>query len=710
MNNMNQSSSTESSYYAPPPAMVKGLYLPTEKLAKQLKQKKLLPQMPTPPQPLDADTFHPVHLKRKSRKPKPTQEKKKEHSSVWGVALLIGGGALVALIATLTFNKEAREKVAEVVPFLKTKTEGLGEKPKIDPQQPHIDPDKSKKKPKPSNQEEPPHSNSGDPNINQLPNNSQHSNVAPEPVLTDPPQDNAGGNGTENANEIGEGGSNNGRQPFTDDSFSAWEDLTDQRGMTGNDGSSGNLLSSDDPLSEFVDSALAKDRRVNREASSHGSSFNTAWREQEEGEYRRPLDIREGLPADTVVADAGGELLAPDVLPIQLTTLSSPKLIMPAQEIKHSIDREAGDEAWRYLNSDLDPDVSRTDQMGWILPEATEYMYRFKRDEKKLWSTEELFRFQAKLLNAVNNPDRLRPGLKEELMNNQNRQAYFNWQIQHMSEMIIKRLERDQYRDQGTARGLNSEENHLALFYAYYNHFHLLAAMKTYTAPLFQFFDGAVKIGSIQEAPRPAKIQEFMRDTLTDAKEQLGKLKDTPYDFNADDSDFFKKFLTGYLYPADADSAAKWGAGLPDSSGINFLLQPPHFPSEQAYLSLEKARDSIRVFKELGFEAKQDCYNYLEHAETYYGKQIQDDVHQHRYYGYAGLAETYALKAQVFKLENRDQTTINSMIEEAKKMLEIAKNKSSAAGKNSTNKFDYGYVMDSSESWRIKSLIDDARP
>ena len=133
MNNMNQSSPTDPSYYAPPPAMVKGLYLPTEKLAKQLKQKKLLPPMATPPQPVGADAFHGSESEVKKSKAPVPQQKKKEHSSVWGVALLIGGGALVALIAILTFNKEAREKVAEVVPFLKTKTEELSkEPPKID--------------------------------------------------------------------------------------------------------------------------------------------------------------------------------------------------------------------------------------------------------------------------------------------------------------------------------------------------------------------------------------------------------------------------------------------------------------------------------------------------------------------------------------------------------------------------------------------------
>jgi len=710
MNNMNQSSSTEPSYYAPPPAMVKGLYLPTEKLAKQLKQKKLLPQMATPPQPLDADTFHPVHLKRKSRKPKPPQEKKKEHSSVWGLALLIGGGALVALIATLTFNKEAREKVAEVVPFLKTKTEGLGEKP-------HIDPDKSKKKTKPPNIVEPPHSNSGDPNIDpnigQPPNNPQHPNVGPEPVLPNPPQDNAGGNGTGNANGIGEDSNNNGvngRQPFTGDRSSEWEDhLTDPRSTTGNPGSNGNSLSSDDLFSEFVEPALAEDWRVNREGSSHGSSFNPAWKEKEEREYRRPLNIAERLSADIVVAGNGADLLAPDLLPIQLTTLSSPKLTMLAQEIRHPIDREAGDEAWRFLMGDINPHTKMW-RMLYIIGESTTWMSKFKKDTTKHWTTEELFRFQAKLLNAVNNPDRLHPGLEDELRNNQEWQQFFNERVQMMSETIIGQLTRNQYGEQGTARGLNSEENHLALFYAYYNHFHLLAAMKTYTPPPPRFW--GFEFGIIEEAPRPEEIQSSMRSTLTEAKKQLGKLKGTPYDFNSTDSEFFSDFLKGYLYPTDADSAAKWGAELPASSGIDFLLQPPHFPSEQAYLSLEKARDSIRVFKELGFEAKQDLYNYLEHAETYYGKQIKDDVHQHRYYGYAGLAETYALRAQVFKLENRDQTTIDDMIKQAETMLEKAESKSRDAEKvhRRDRSYDYGYVMDSSESWRIKSLIDDARP
>jgi hypothetical protein len=174
---------------------------------------------------------------------------------------------------------------------------------------------------------------------------------------------------------------------------------------------------------------------------------------------------------------------------------------------------------------------------------------------------------------------------------------------------------------------------------------------------------------------------------------------------------FFEEFLNGYLYPHDADSAAKWGAELPSSSGIDFLLQPPHFPSEQAYLSLEKARDSIRVFRELGFEAKQDLYNYLAHAETYYEKQIQDDVHQHRYYGYAGLAETYALIAKVSKLENHDQTTIDDMIKQAETMLEKAESKSRDAEKvhRRDRSYDYGYVMDSSEYSRINSLINAAK-
>lgn len=658
MKNLNQPSTTSTTgqgYYAPPtpPAKPTGAYLPTEQLVKQLKRKKLLSPIAPHHQPVDADTFHGSASEAKKPKAPASQEKKKEHSSAWGWALLIGGGALVALIATLTFNKEAREKVAEVVPFLKTKTEELSkEPPKIDPQQPHIDP-----------------------NIDQPPNNPQHLNVAPEPVLTDPPQDNTGGNVTGNAKGIGEGSNNNdsnGNLSGTGDSLSEPLNPTNAQGTIPSNSSSEIL--SEDSLSELVGAR------------------------REEGEIIRP--IRQEI----IATDARGELLAPDVLPIQLTTLSSPKLIMPAQEIRHSIDREAGDDAWRFLRGDLDTDVARTDQAGFILPESTDYMYDFKGDAKKLWSTEELFRFQAKLLNAVNNPDRLRPGLKEELMNNQNRQAHFNWQIQHMSKMIIERLERDQYRDQGTARGLNSEENHLALFYAYYNHFHLLAAMKTYKPP-------SMIRRRIEEASRPDRTQSFMRDTLTEAKKQLHKLEKTPYAFNDVDSEFFSNFLTGYLYPADADSAAKWGAELPSSSGIDFLLQPPHFPSEQAYLSLEKARDSIRVFKELGFEAKQDFYNYLEHAETYYGKQIKDDVHQHRYYGYAGLAETYALRAQVFKLENRDQTTINSMIEEAKQMLKMAEDKSSDARNSSAKKkFDFGYVMDVFEANRIRTLIHEAEP
>ena len=563
----------------------------------------------------------------------------------------------MALIATLTFNKEAREKVAEVVPFLKTKAEALGENPPelnpepLLPDPPPDNPKEPKKQPQKSNIGEPPSDNS-------------------ENLLTDPPQDNTGGNVTGNAKGIGEGSNNNdsnGNLSGTGDSLSEPLNPTNAQGTIPSNPSSEIL--SEDSLSELVGAR------------------------REEGEIIRP--IRQEI----IATDARGELLAPDVLPIQLTTLSSPKLIMPAQEIRHSIDKRAVQEAWKHLASDINPHIMQRNRMHYIIVEDGYEMHRFKKDKTKHWSTEELFRFQVILLDALKHPDKIQPGLEDELRKSNNWQNYFNDKVLWMSKLTIERLDSDH----GTARGLNSEENHLALFYAYYNHFQLLAAMKTYTPP-------SKFLGVIKEASRPADNIALMQQTLQKAIEHLDKLRDTTHYFNQSDLNFFEGLLEAYRY-GDIDSAAKWGAELPSSSGIDFLLQPPHFPSEQAYLSLEKARDSIRVFKELGFEAKQDFYNYLEHAETYYGKQIKDDVHKNRYYGYAGLAETYALRAQVFKLENRDQTTINSMIEEAKQMLKMAEDKSSDARNSSANKkFDFGYVMDVFEANRISTLIHEAEP
>ncbi|MCX5921660.1 MAG: hypothetical protein NTW61_10185 [Candidatus Melainabacteria bacterium] len=591
MKNLNQPSTTSTTgqgYYAPPtpPAKPTGAYLPTEQLVKQLKRKKLLSPIAPHHQPVDADTFHGSASEAKKPKALASQEKKKEHSSAWGWALLIGGGALVALIATLTFNKEAREKVAEVVPFLKTKTEALGENPPelnpepLLPDPPPDNPKEPKKQPQKSNIGEPPSDNS-------------------ENLLPNPPQDNTGGNVEGNSTTgIGEGSNNND--------------------------SNGNLSGTGDSLSEPLNPTNAQGTIPSNPSS-------------------------EILSEDSLSELVGaGSLSSIDpIIPIITNPLLHINPIINDPLIGIAIPT-AGEEAKTKLWRRIEYDLNNSPNHFWV------------RDiERTDFSTADLQHFQDQCLSAVKN---LSKKAKEQdycIITNHALGVIHN---------IIEKL--SSYKNE---LGLSSEDNHLALAYAYYNKALILSAKGN------------------------PKDQDFARSAFQKSMKYL-----EPLDYVTVGSEGYLFYDTAksYLVHYEGTNAHKTTPKLPTADEIDGLLPFPIFKSELATNALKQATKEWDLFQPESTKITK-MTPWLDHAGAYYLGIVNDPEMELRWHGHAGLAETLALRAKLEKGENANVLKFN-----AKKHLDLAIANTKLASDNWNQRiYQVGVKMPAEQQQRIEDLL-----
>ena len=242
-----------------------------------------------------------------------------------------------------------------------------------------------------------------------------------------------------------------------------------------------------------------------------------------------------------------------------------------------------------------------------------------------------------------------------------------------VSDNILTELRRT-----GVERGLSSEDNHLALAYASYNHALLLCA---------------------------AGADDYeVRRAFKDCKEFL---EPVDYVTRGSDGQVFYEHAKGYLEYYMGTDAHITAPPLPTAKEIDGLLPFPVFQSEVAHDALKQA--TVALNTHLTEAQKAEKMNpLLEQAEAYYQGIIDNPEMGNRWHGHAGMAEVLALKAKLAELAKREGDAA-SLKKQAQEQFKLAKKNSEATQQASRDQqklsYQYGNTLPSSQENRILKLL-----
>jgi hypothetical protein len=243
---------------------------------------------------------------------------------------------------------------------------------------------------------------------------------------------------------------------------------------------------------------------------------------------------------------------------------------------------------------------------------------------------------------------------------------------------IIQQLKN---REQGTLRGLSSEENHLALAYAYYNKALILVAKGVKT-----------------------KEEDFkVRQAFGDCVEHLTLLD---YVTQGSDGYFFYEAAKDYLPKYIDTDAVRTSHELPKATAIDGLLSFPVFKSEVAFNALKQATVELNTV-----QANSAKFSKMEplltQAEEYYQAIVADPDMALRWHGHAGLAETFALKAKLAQVEESEE--VARFKQQAQEQLTLAIEKSKKVdelrNRGQTLPYKMGNTLPKKQHDRIQGLL-----
>jgi hypothetical protein len=240
-----------------------------------------------------------------------------------------------------------------------------------------------------------------------------------------------------------------------------------------------------------------------------------------------------------------------------------------------------------------------------------------------------------------------------------------------VSENILTELRRT-----GVERGLSSEDNHLALAYAYYNHALLLCAAGA----------GDYKVRMAFE-----NCKEF--------------LEPVDYVTRGSDGQVFYEHAKGYLEYYMGTDAHITTPELPTAKEIVGLLPFPVFQSEVAHHNLKKATETLKTHLTEAKKAE-NMNPLLKQAEDYYQGIIDNPEMENRWHGHAGMAEVLALKSKLAELAKREGDA-ERLKQQAREQLELAK-KNSIPDIYKTNLkllYQYGNTLPEPQEIRIRRLL-----
>ena len=238
-----------------------------------------------------------------------------------------------------------------------------------------------------------------------------------------------------------------------------------------------------------------------------------------------------------------------------------------------------------------------------------------------------------------------------------------------MSDNILTELRRT-----GVERGLSSEDNHLALAYASYNHALLLCAA------------GAE--------------DSVVRRAFKDCKEFL---EPVDYVTRGSDGQVFYEHAKGYLAYYMGTDAHITTPPLPTAKEIDGLLPFPVFQSEVAHDALKQATVALNTHLTEAKKATQ-MNLLLAKAEAYYKGITDNPEMENRWHGHAGMAEVLALKSKLATGEDA-----RMLKQKAQEQLTLAKKNSEATQQASRDQqklsYQYGNTLPSSQENRILKLL-----
>ncbi len=292
------------------------------------------------------------------------------------------------------------------------------------------------------------------------------------------------------------------------------------------------------------------------------------------------------------------------------------------------------------------------------------------------FTTADFYHFQEQCLAGLKNPDgtfnQERGGIfgffqSPKISHNRIKNGLATGRAFSVSDNILTELRRT-----GVERGLSSEDNHLALAYASYNHALLLCVAE--------------------------EEENEVRTAFKNCKEFL-----EPLGFMGMGSDTYSFYeqVKGLLERYMGTDAHITTPVLPTAKEIVGLLPFPVFQSEVAHHNLKQATETLKTH--LTEAQKAEKMNpLLEQAEAYY-KGITDNPKMgHRWHGHAGMAEVLALKAKLATGEDAQM-----LKQQAREQLELAKEKSIPNIYKTKLKlpYKYGNTLPEPQEIRIRRLL-----
>ena len=293
------------------------------------------------------------------------------------------------------------------------------------------------------------------------------------------------------------------------------------------------------------------------------------------------------------------------------------------------------------------------------------------------FTTADFYHFQEQCLAGLKNPNEAfnkeRGGLFQPAKISHNRIK--NILVKDIEECSVSGNILDELRKTGVGRGLSSEDNHLALAYAYYNHALLLCAAGATDSVVRRAFKNCVEL-----------------------------LEPVHYVTRGSDGQFFYEKAKGYLVCYTGTDAHITAPSLPTAKEIDGLLPFPVFQSEVAHHNLKQATETLKTHLAEAQKATQ-MNLLLAKAETYYARIIKNPEMANRWHGHAGMAEVLALKSKLAKREG----DADSLKEQAQEQLKLAKERSreteQAIMDQQKLSYKYGNTLPSSQEYRISKLL-----
>ncbi|MCS6266335.1 MAG: hypothetical protein H2174_02090 [Vampirovibrio sp.] len=235
----------------------------------------------------------------------------------------------------------------------------------------------------------------------------------------------------------------------------------------------------------------------------------------------------------------------------------------------------------------------------------------------------------------------------------------------------------------GVERGLSSEDNHLALAYAYYNHALLLCAAGAEDSVVRRAFKHCEKLlEPLHSLPIDSNYRAFYEK------------ENGPFIY-----DLVKEYSERYM-GTDAHLTIR---ALPTKESTVGLFEFPVFQSEVAHHNLKQATETLKTHLTEAQKAKK-MNPLLEQAEAYYQGIIDNPEMGNRWHGHAGMAEVLALKSKLAKGEDAQM-----LKQQAQEQLKLAKERSreteQAIRDQQKLSYKYGNTLPSSQEYRISKLL-----